>query len=599
MFLKIRPLICTAVLLCSFIQGEIFYLQNGISVSAADESAEKSFMYGDINGDGDADLTDLTLLSIFLMGGAELDDVQKKAADVDGNDENDIRDLAHMKRYVCKDNVILGPQNVPKEDKGLVLTQLSGCRELYDHVISNPESMVLDNIVYPEFTGDYFLGYYSFLTRSFNAFLVEENTVKEVSEIQRPANTITDGDVRYSFEGLNAYHVDGDALLVENADGSSSAEKIFTTIKFDDFPAGKPVTVLPLAMQPSGDCIFVVGIIQLRYSDYSFVSVYRKGDAQTKPELIDTYFQEGHIREYFITPDNCLYIVTNTAFTEGSFGFGSLHSRRYDLTGDPDYFKDQPLYPEHIIPEYTEEYAKGLLPMTGNNYDLKNVNTENVYLRSGKENAFANACTVISSIDINNTDKVYVRDTKVISGYTGVVYANAKNIYLSNTHYSIEGDVSFSEEKICPDRTDIIKVSISNGEISPQAACSVQGILHRKPSMKEIDGNLVVLTSSVYYKIPDEREEYVLTNFFERAGTENNLFILDRDLKPVTAPVIFSGNGVIDSVAFDNTDIFVYSDNKTCYHSIDISDPAAPVIIAVEDKKKEDDAVDDEKTVSG
>ena len=96
--------------------------------------------------------------------------------------------------------------------------------------------------------------------------------------------------------------------------------------------------------------------------------------------------------------------------------------------------------------------------------------------------------------------------------------------------------------------------------------------------MKEINGNLVVLTSSVYYKIPDEREEYVLNNFFDKADTENNLYVFDHDLKPVTDPVIFSDDGVINSVTFDDTSIDVAAENHTLHYSIDLSDPTAPVI---------------------
>ena len=66
-------------------------------------------LYGDLIADGVADLTDLTLLSLHLLGDATLKDEAVKYADVNADDNVDLADLAHFKQYVCQDNVILGP----------------------------------------------------------------------------------------------------------------------------------------------------------------------------------------------------------------------------------------------------------------------------------------------------------------------------------------------------------------------------------------------------------------------------------------------------------------------------------------------------------
>lgn len=581
MFFKTGPIITAAMLSCNFLFAGNCDLLKPESVFADDDGTEKSFMYGDINMDGEADLTDLTLLSLFLMDAVKLDDVQKKAADVDGNDENDIRDLAHMKRYVCKDNVVLGPQKNSKEKVTETLTQLSSYEELYDYVVSNPENMVFDTTLYPEYTVDYnkdnYMGYSS------SEFSKEYN-----NDVVRFSQTITDGNVKYSFEDINAYHIDGYALLAEDINGSFTEEKNFTAIVYNDFPSGKPVTVLPMGLYMSEDHIFTFGIIQLINSRYySYVSVYEKGGTGEKPVLADTYFQEGKCVDHFVTPDGYLYLVTNAAFTEGSFGFNESYSRRFGLSRDPDYFADQPAYGYFGAkrPEYSEEYAKTLIPEAGRNYDLKNIPSENVYLRSGKENGFANACTVISSINIKNTEKVDVKDIKVVSGYTGRVYASEENIYLSNTNYSIDDKVSPGDEKICIDRTDITRLSVSEGEITPQASGSVRGIMHKMPSMKEINGKLVVLTTSVYYKIPDERDEYVLTDFSERAGVKNSLFVLDEELKPEAKQFIFSESGIMTSVSFEDTNVVVKASNKKIY-DIDISDLTAPAVSVSENEEQ-------------
>lgn len=73
------------------------------SVPALDPDTQKNIIYGDLNDDSVADLTDLTLLSIYLMNASEFTDSQIEAADIDGNGEVDIADLAYFKQYICKD----------------------------------------------------------------------------------------------------------------------------------------------------------------------------------------------------------------------------------------------------------------------------------------------------------------------------------------------------------------------------------------------------------------------------------------------------------------------------------------------------------------
>lgn len=89
-----------------------------VSAVSDNQTDKKDFMYGDINSDGYADLTDLTTLSIYLMEKSGLDEIQLKAADVDGNNEVDISDLAHYKRYICKENVVLGPNEANSLNEG-------------------------------------------------------------------------------------------------------------------------------------------------------------------------------------------------------------------------------------------------------------------------------------------------------------------------------------------------------------------------------------------------------------------------------------------------------------------------------------------------
>ncbi|MBR3534769.1 MAG: dockerin type I repeat-containing protein [Oscillospiraceae bacterium] len=57
---------------------------------------------GDIYSDGRIDLSDLTILSLFLIGDTDLEDSQKKAADVDGDGAVTLADLARLQQYLSK-----------------------------------------------------------------------------------------------------------------------------------------------------------------------------------------------------------------------------------------------------------------------------------------------------------------------------------------------------------------------------------------------------------------------------------------------------------------------------------------------------------------
>jgi len=56
------------------------------------------------------DLTDLSLLSLHLLDDASLDESALKAADVNGDGDVNLADLAHFKQYISKDDVTLGLQ---------------------------------------------------------------------------------------------------------------------------------------------------------------------------------------------------------------------------------------------------------------------------------------------------------------------------------------------------------------------------------------------------------------------------------------------------------------------------------------------------------
>lgn len=75
-------------------------------------SAEKTeLMYGDVDGNGIVDVTDLSYTSLYLIGDKKLESAQLKAADVDADGNVKLADLARLKQFLSKvEGVTLGPK---------------------------------------------------------------------------------------------------------------------------------------------------------------------------------------------------------------------------------------------------------------------------------------------------------------------------------------------------------------------------------------------------------------------------------------------------------------------------------------------------------
>ncbi|MDO5560899.1 MAG: dockerin type I repeat-containing protein [Oscillospiraceae bacterium] len=69
-----------------------------------------ALVYGDTDLNGVADMSDLTLLSQYLLGDKKLDEKGMLCADVTGDNDVSLADLSHFKQYIGKENVKLGPQ---------------------------------------------------------------------------------------------------------------------------------------------------------------------------------------------------------------------------------------------------------------------------------------------------------------------------------------------------------------------------------------------------------------------------------------------------------------------------------------------------------
>lgn len=80
------------------------------TTTPSEEPPSDTIMYGNLNGDDNVDISDLTDLSLYLLKEKELSGDALKCADVDGNGDVNLADLALLKQYVSKVSVVLGPK---------------------------------------------------------------------------------------------------------------------------------------------------------------------------------------------------------------------------------------------------------------------------------------------------------------------------------------------------------------------------------------------------------------------------------------------------------------------------------------------------------
>ncbi|MBR3023682.1 MAG: dockerin type I repeat-containing protein, partial [Oscillospiraceae bacterium] len=78
----------------------------------ADPTAKNTsgeIIYGDVNSDGKVDVTDLSLLSLYLLDKTGIKGDGLKAADVNGDGSVALTDLATLRQFISKKITKLGP----------------------------------------------------------------------------------------------------------------------------------------------------------------------------------------------------------------------------------------------------------------------------------------------------------------------------------------------------------------------------------------------------------------------------------------------------------------------------------------------------------
>ena len=282
------------------------------------------------------------------------------------------------------------------------------------------------------------------------------------------------------------------------------------------------------------------------WKDVCFVAFYTTDET---PQLIDVYYQDGNYNDVRISPDGYMYLITDYTINDFSY-------------------IDEP--------SQIEEY----IPSCGISENIECLPAEDVLLPvESPENT---GYSVVGSIDLTQSGTFTPVETKALAGYTGNIYCSGSNLYTT---------FGWSD-------TEITRISIDSGIITPQASGKVEGRVNDQFSMSEYNGYFRIAVSNDEYeetyhsydgddeetawdilknKITGEESGYYSSELVKR---DNRVYVLDMDLNIVGSVSDFGINETIKSVKFSGDMAYVVTYEQTDpLFAIDLSDPTNPTIL--------------------
>lgn len=399
---------------------------------------------------------------------------------------------------------------------------------------------------------------------------IPEESNPEHSETYNQEENVLEADI-VKTDGKNIYYINN------NYNYENTSELHFATvdngmftnsgsISIDDAVSGcfseeYETDIYVQDMYLYNDMISVIGTVngyntESDYYDYKtscFVTFYTTGE---NPELIDTYYQDGGYNDVRISPDGYMYLITN------------YHSYDYSFIDNP---------------EQIEKY----IPSCGLSENVECIPAGDILLPDDAfEDTYSLSYSVIGSIDLTQSGTFAPVETKALAGYAGEIYCSGTNLY---TAYGWE-------------ETDITRISVNSGIITPEASATVDGYVRDQFSMSEYDGYFRIAVTcdeyeetyhsyyDEYYDESDpslwERVKDKLTGeesgyySYDRVKRDNRLYVLDMDLNVVGSVGDFGIDEEIKSVKFSGNTAYVVTYEQTDpLFAIDLSDPTSPTIL--------------------
>lgn len=304
--------------------------------------------------------------------------------------------------------------------------------------------------------------------------------------------------------------------------------------------------------------------------DAVFVSVYTTGES---PQLLDTYYQEGGYDDVRISPDGYMYLISNY-FTQST----------------------------NVVENENE--LESYVPTCGINDKTSYIPADDILLPTESESKSDRlSYTVIGSLDLNVSGEITAVDSKALAGYTGQVYCSQNNLY-ANT-YSPPASYEEDNTGVRVEQTNITRIEINAGTITPAASGTVDGLVKDQFSMSEYNGYFRIAANRQYYDckfVPYDDYEidedgdiidswgYILAGewkddefgwySYNTSEIDNCVYVLDMDMNIVGESEAFGETESIKSVSFSRDIAYVVTYEQTDpLFAIDLSDPTAPAIM--------------------
>lgn len=376
-------------------------------------------------------------------------------------------------------------------------------------------------------------------------------TSSEKIDLRVDADSYFGGGFDASYCYVQDMYVYNDMLLVV---GSISAEK---WVYFDE--NSKRTDDVDMDGDYFPDCLSKEAV---------FVSVYTTGES---PQLLDTYYQEGSYEDVRISPDGYMYLIS-------------------------DYFTQSTNVVEN------ENELENYVPTCGINDKVSYIPAEDILLPAESESKSDRlSYTVIGSLDLNTSGEITAVDSKALAGYTGQIYCSQDNLY-TNTYSPYERN---DEESLKTEKTNITRIAINAGTITPAASGTIDGTVKDQFSMSEYNGYFRVAAHRQYYYykfVPYDNYEInedgdaidswgdVLYGdwkgdefgryYFNTSKIDNCVYVLDLDMNIVGESEAFGQGESIKSASFSGDISYVVTYEQTDpLFAIDLSDPTAPAIM--------------------
>lgn len=303
------------------------------------------------------------------------------------------------------------------------------------------------------------------------------------------------------------------------------------------------------------DMIIIIGETW-SYSDIdasgsrTYIAFFTTGD---EPELIDVYQQDGYFGDVRISPEG--YMLMTSTYSTCTFEA---------LSGIDD--------------------VQRYIPHCGMTKDFKVMSPQDILLPEDFGSSFTLEYGIISSIDLNKSGSPTVKDTKTLAGYLGDIYCSAENLYCAAARWD-----GYST-------TTITRISIKDGNIEPQAGCTIDGTVNNQFSMSEYGGYFRVAASytemketfhrytddegfidGLWSRIKGESDGYYT---YERVKEDNRVYVFDLDMNMVGMIDGLGINEQIRSASFSGNMAYIVTFRQTDpLYAVDLSDPTAPVVL--------------------